>query len=273
VHKSRSTVVKVIAYPMLAVWALISVFPYYFTVTTSLKQKAQMYTPTVWSFTPTLENYQNLFNTNDFMHYLTNSLVVVVGTVIPSLFLAINCAYGLVRCQVRGERSVALTLLSLRMVPAIAVVIPYFLLAQGLHLIDTPWLLMIIYMSFNLPLAVWLLRGFFRDIPTEIDEAALVDGASRTRILWQIIVPISMPAIFMTSILLLIQSWNEFVFAQFLTSTQAQTFPTTVSLFISVAGTNFGSMAASVVVGTAPVLIFAFLTQKPLTRGLSYGTV
>jgi multiple sugar transport system permease protein len=120
---------------------------------------------------------------------------------------------------------------------------------------------------------VWLLRGFFREIPTEIDEAALVDGASRTRILWQVIVPISMPAIFMTSILLLIQSWNEFVFAQFLTSTQAQTFPTTVSLFISVAGTNFGSMAASVVVGTAPVLIFAFLTQKPLTRGLSYGTV
>ncbi|MEO7006723.1 MAG: carbohydrate ABC transporter permease [Terrimesophilobacter sp.] len=260
-------------YAILIVWTAVSLFPFYFTLATSLKLKRDVINPNSWFFSPTLDNYQDLFTGRNFLHYLSNSAVVSVGTVVPALALGLLAAYGLTRFEMTKERSIATTLLSFRMIPAIAVVIPFFLIGQFAGLIDTHFLLIVAYLTMNLPLAVWMLRGFMRDIPLEIDEAAQLDGASRLYILWRVHVPIMAPGIASTGILLLIQSWNEFAFAQFLTSTAARTFPTTVGFFLSITGTSFGQMAAAAIIGTLPVIVFAFLMRKRLVSGLSYGAV
>lgn len=260
-------------YLILIAWTVVSLFPFYFTLATSLKLKRDVINPNTWIFSPTLDNYEDIFTGRNFLHYLANSSFVSVGTVVPSLALGLLAAYGLTRFELKSERSIATTLLSFRMIPAIAVVIPFFLIGQFAGLIDTHLLLIVAYMTMNLPLAVWMLRGFMRDIPIEIDEAAQLDGASSVRILWRVHVPIMAPGIASTGILLLIQSWNEFAFAQFLTSTDARTFPTTVGFFLSITGTSFGQMAAAAIIGTLPVIVFAFLMRKRLVSGLSYGAV
>lgn len=260
-------------YLILIAWTVVSLFPFYFTLATSLKLKRDVINPNTWIFSPTLDNYEDIFTGRNFFHYLANSSLVSVGTVVPSLALGLLAAYGLTRFELKSERSIATTLLSFRMIPAIAVVIPFFLIGQFAGLIDTHLLLIVAYMTMNLPLAVWMLRGFMRDIPIEIDEAAQLDGASSMRILWRVHVPIMAPGIASTGILLLIQSWNEFAFAQFLTSTDARTFPTTVGFFLSITGTSFGQMAAAAIIGTLPVIVFAFLMRKRLVSGLSYGAV
>lgn len=260
-------------YLILIVWTAISLFPFYFTLATSLKLKRDVINPNTWLFAPTLDNYEDLFTGRNFLYYIGNSAMVSIGTVVPSLILGLLAAYGLTRFELHKERSIATTLLSFRMIPAIAVVIPFFLIGQFAGLIDTHALLIVAYMTMNLPLAVWMLRGFMRDIPMDIDEAAQLDGASRMRILWRVHVPIIAPGIASTGILLLIQSWNEFAFAQFLTSTDARTFPTTVGFFLSITGTSFGQMAAAAIIGTLPVMVFAFIMRKRLVSGLSYGAV
>ncbi|MCM3661397.1 carbohydrate ABC transporter permease [Georgenia satyanarayanai] len=260
-------------YGLLIAWTLASLFPFYFTLATSLKLKRDVLDPTSWFFVPTLDNYVEIFTSRNILHYLGNSAFISVGTVVPSLALGLLTAYGMTRFGVVKERSVAATLLSFRMIPAIAVVIPYFLIAQLLGLIDTHLILVIAYTTMNLPLAIWMLRGFMRQIPIEIDEAAQLDGATRWRILWGIHLPTIAPGLASTGILLLIQSWNEFAFAQFLTSTGARTFPTTAGFFLSITGTNFGEMAAVAIVGTLPPLTFAILMRRRLVSGLSYGAV
>jgi len=270
--KKRSWV-KTATYFGLSLWTVLALFPYYFALATSFKTKRDLFEPTRLLFSPTLDNYNTLFTASNFLLYMKNSAIVTIGSVVPSIILGIMCAYGLARLKMRKERTIAVTILSMRMVPAIAVVIPFFLLGQMAGLIDTPWILILAYMSMNIPLAVWLLRGFFRDIPTEIDEAAALDGASHWRTLWSVIVPMSWSSITTTAVLLLIQTWNEFVFAQFLTATDSRTVPTSVGLFLSIAGTDFGQMGSAVIVGTAPVLVFALIARKRLTTGLSYGSL
>ncbi|SDH61774.1 carbohydrate ABC transporter membrane protein 2, CUT1 family [Leifsonia sp. 98AMF] len=260
-------------YAVVIIWSLISLFPALFAVSSSFKLKRDVLQPLNFIFTPTLNNYTDLFVENHMGGYIQNSIVVTIGSVIPSLFLALMAAYGLTRFGLRKERSVALNILSFRMIPAIAVVIPFFLITQFIHLLDTPWILIIATLTMNVPLAVWMLRGFMRDIPVEIDEAAQLDGASRWRILWTVHFRLLGPGIVSTALLLVIQTWNEFAFAQFLTSVNARTYPTTVNFFISIAGTDFGQMAAAITVGTIPVLILAALFQRRLVSGLSYGAV
>lgn len=260
-------------YLLLTVWTLAALFPFYFTLTTSLKLKRDVLDPGSWLFTPTLDNYVEIFTTRNITHYLTNSAAISIGSVLPSLVLGLLAAYGMTRFGVVRERTIAATLLSFRMIPAIAVVIPYFLIGQIVGLIDTHLILVIAYTTMNLPLAIWMLRGFMRQIPVEIDEAAQLDGASRWRILWGIHLPTIAPGVASTGILLLIQSWNEFAFAQFLTSTDARTTQTTAGFFLSITGTNFGEMAAVAIVGTLPPLIFAMVMRRRLVSGLSYGAV
>lgn len=284
VNKSRSTAPKATGkrgamlrqgalQAVLIAWTVAALFPLYFMVATSLKLKKDALNPSSWIFTPTLDNYVEIITVRNIGHYLVNSAMVSIGSVAPALFLGMLAAYGLTRFGLIKERTIASTMLSFRMLPAIAIVIPYFLMGQMLGLIDTKLLLILAYMTMNLPLAVWMLRGFMRQIPIEIDEAGQIDGASRMKILWRIHFPTLMPGLASTGILLLIQSWNEFVFAQFLTSTAARTVPTTAGFFLSITGTSFGEMAAVAVIGTIPPLTFAILMRRRLVSGLSYGAV
>ena len=249
------------------------VFPFLWTVLTSLKTRVQTTDPSVWIFRPTMENYRAIFQKRDLLLYIKNSIIVVVFSTMASLFLGTLTAYGLARYRFHRKEDIAYWIISLRMLPAMAVIIPFFLLGRFLGLLDTHLLLIIVYLSFNIPFTIWMMRGFIEEVPKELEEAAWVDGCSRFQALRWIVFPLISPGLAATAIFCVIQSWNEFVFAFFLTSFNARTVPTTVTFFLSVLGVIWGEMAAVGVVATLPVLLFALLVQKYLVRGLTFGAI
>lgn len=271
--RRRIAAVKILRAAAAYVVALIFVFPFVWMVMTSLKTRVDVIDPSVWVFRPTLENYWRVLHYRNLLHYLTNTVVIALSTTVVSLVLGTMAAYGLTRFQFRGRRDLALWILSLRMLPPMSTVIPLFLLARYAGLLDTRTLLIIVYMTFNVPFTVWMMRGFFLDIPIELEEAAMVDGASRLTAFTRILLPLVAPGLAATAIFCILQSWNEFALALFLTTVRARTMPTMVTLFLSVQGVVWGEMAAVGVVATAPMVIFALLVQKYLVRGLTLGAV
>ena len=167
----------------------------------------------------------------------------------------------------------AFMVLSQRMLPAMAVVIPYFLMAMVGGLLDTKVILIVCYLLFNIPFTILMMRGFFEDIPMEIEEAGKIDGCSGFQVFKELILPLSLPGLTATAIFCLINSWNEFVFANFLTSVRAKTVPTSVMLFLSVSGTKWGEMAATGVLASLPAILFGITVQKYMIRGLTFGAV
>ncbi|MDI3542737.1 MAG: multiple sugar transport system permease protein [Candidatus Atribacteria bacterium] len=270
---SKNKIQGVVFDILIGVVVLFCLFPFLWMFLTSFKTRVQTIDPSVWIFKPTLENYQAVFQKRDLLLYIKNSAVVVSLTTLTSLFLGTLTAYGLARFNFSRKEDLAYWILSLRMLPPMAVVIPFFLLGRFIGLLDTHILLVIVYLSFNIPFTIWMMRGFIEDIPRELEEAAWVDGCSRFQAIWRIIFPLVAPGLAATAIFCVIQSWNEFALAFFLTSFNARTVPTTVTFFLSVLGVIWGEMAAVGVIATLPVLIFALIVQKYLVRGLTFGAI
>jgi multiple sugar transport system permease protein len=248
-------------------------FPFVWTIMTSLKTRVDTIDPSVWVFKPTLENYRAVFQKRDLLFYVKNSVIIVFFTTLISIVLGTMAAYGFARFQFHRKEDLAFWILSLRMLPPMAVVIPFFLMGRFLHLLDKHFFLIIVYLSFNIPFTIWMMRGFIEDIPREIEESAWVDGCSRFQALTRIVFPLTLPGIVATAIFCVIQSWNEFALAFFLTSFNSRTIPTTVTFFLTVLGVIWGEMAAVGVVATIPILIFAVIVQKYLIRGLTFGAI
>lgn len=253
--------------------ALVAIFPFVYMLLVSLKSRVLTYNPGVWIFKPTLENYIAVFQERNLLHYAKNSLIVVLATTAISLVLGSLAAYGFARFSFKKKEDLAFWILSLRMLPPMATVIPFFVLARLTGLLDTHLVLILAYLTFNIPFTIWMMRGFFEEIPREIEEAALVDGCSHWQALTRVVLPLALPGLTATAIFCVIQSWNEFAFALFLTGVNARTLPTTVTFFLSVTGVIWGEMAAVGVVTALPVLIFAMLVQKYMIRGLTFGAV
>lgn len=255
-----------------AVIVVLFLAPFVWMVLMSFKTRLQTFAiPPVVFFKPTLENYRDLFARGVFGHYFVNSLLTVLASVALALVIAAPAAYGLARFNFRRKKDVAFWILSIRMAPAIAVVIPYFLIGSLLGILDTRLVLVISYLSFNIPFAVWMLRGFIEEIPVEVDEAAMIDGCSRFGAFVRLILPLTANGLAATSILCIIQSWNEFTFALFLTTTNARTLPTIVTQFLTFQGVVWGEMAAAATITTIPVVAFALLVRKHLITGLTFG--
>lgn len=248
--------------------------PFVWMVVMSFQTRTQIFArpPLLW-FKPTLQNYVDLMNRGVFIDYLQNSLVVVVGTVLLSLIISVPAAYGFARFRFRRRENLAFWVLSIRMAPPIAVVIPYFLIGSFLGVLDTRLVLIIAYLSFNIPFAIWMIRGFIEDVPVEVEEAAQIDGCSRWQTFWRVTLPLVAGGIAATAILLVIQSWNEFTFALFLTTTRARTLPTIVTQFLTFQGVVWGEMAASASITVIPIVIFALLVRKQLITGLTFGAI
>lgn len=255
-----------------AIVLVFCVFPFFWTIMTSLKTRVQTIDPSVWTFT-VLENYDAVFRNRNLLFYIKNSAIIVASTTAASLVLGTLAAYGFARFRFRRKEDLAFWVLSLRMLPPITVVIPFFLLGRFLNLLDKHLYLIIIYMSFNIPFTIWMMRGFIEEIPQELEEAAWVDGCSRFQGLVRVILPVILPGIAATAIFCVIQSWNEFALAFFLTSFNSRTVPTTVTFFLTVLGIIWGEMAAVGVVATIPILIFSLVVQKYLIRGLTFGAL
>ena len=224
----------------------------------------------------TTENYLSLFNGREFASYLTNSVVVTGLSVLIALALGTMAAYVLARFRLPLglHRYVGFGLLMVRLLPPVVIIIPLFLIAQQLGLLNTQVSLVIVYATFNVTIVVWMMESFFREIPVDLEEAAMVDGDTRFTAFRRVVLPLAAPGLVATGIFTAIATYNEFLFALVLTSTPAaETMPVGAATLIGRINVDWGAMSAAGVIGALPIVIFSVLVQKHLVRGLTMGAV
>jgi len=247
-------------------------FPFLWMLRVSFLNKVDIFDPLNIHAVMTAENYRSIIESG-IGKYFANSFIVAVLSTLISLVLGSFAAYGFARYNWKKREDRAFWVLSNKFLPAMAVVIPYFTMAAAFKLLDTQLLLVICYTTFNIPFTIWMMRGFIEDLPKELEEAAFVDGCTRMQSIRHIVFPLILPGLVATSIFCIINSWNEFVFANFLTTINAKTVPTSVMMYLSVSGVKWGEMAATGVLAVLPVMLFAISVQKHMVRGLTFGSV
>ena len=257
---------------------VVALAPVYWMITISLKTEVDQFaSPPKWfTFTPTLQHYYDAFVTRSFGQYLLTSAIVAVVSTVCALTIGTAAAYALTRFRLPYglDRRLSLWILSTRMFPAIVTAVPLFLMMRDLRLLNTKASLIIVYTAFNLPFVVWMMRGFFAEVPRDLEEAALVDGDSRLGALVRVILPLVSPGLAATAVFCLIVSWNEFLFALVLTQTDAaMTLPVGIAGRVTQYEIKWGVMSAAGVVAMMPILVFALAMQRYLVRGLSLGAV
>jgi multiple sugar transport system permease protein len=262
----------------LALMALVlafALFPIFWAVTTSFKSKIDaLASPPAWVFRPTLENYRYItYSRIAFPKYLRNSIIISMGTTSIAISAGTLAAYAFARFNIRGKANLAFWMLSTRMMPAPAVVLPIYILMRELRIIDTHLAPILAHTIITLPFAVWVMRGFFEEIPIEIEESALVDGCSRFKTFTRIVLPLSVPGLVVTALFCLMFSWNEFLFALVLTSTNAKTATVACTEFRGWMETAWGPACAATTITILPILLITLFLQKHLVRGLTLGAV
>jgi multiple sugar transport system permease protein len=250
-------------------------FPLLWIVGLSLKTRLQVFaSPPLFLWWPTLENYAAVFGRSDFVQAFVNSLVVSSGAVSLSLFVGVPAAYAFARFPFTGRSFLFFALLAMRMLPPVAILVPMYILFNKLGLTTTRPSVILAYTTFSLPLVVWILRGFFEDLPRELEESAWVDGASRYAAFTRVVLPLIRPGLVAASILCLQLAWNDFLFAAVLTSNATRTLPVLMAGFSGGdTGVDWGGMTASGVLVIMPVILFSFAAQRHLVAGLSSGAV
>jgi len=247
--------------------------PFFWILTTSVKANEDYFAyPPVWvPADASLKHYAALFTRSSGARYFTNSLVISTLSMLAALLVSVPTAYSIARWRFGGG-FLSLLLLVLRMLPAIALIIPLYIMYKQLGLTNSYFGLVIVYTVLYVPFAVWLLVGFLRDFPVEIEEAALIDGCSRLRALISVVVPIIAPGLAVVALFSFIATWNEFLFAIVLTGIETKTMMVLVTSFTS-GGTDmfYGEASASVVLGVLPAFVVAFVLQRYLVKGLALG--
>jgi len=261
---------------LLAGFFLYAAFPLYYAVISSLQQGSQLFEPTYLPRSANLENYVAVFGEQPFGRSILNSFAVGLGTVAVTLFLATLAAYALGRIRFHGRRSVLFAFLTVSMFPQVAVLSGMFELIRWLGLYNTLPALVLSYLVLTLPFSIWVLTAFMRELPTEIEEAAILDGASRWTILTRILAPLAAPAIVTTGLLALIIAWNEFLFAlTFSLGPESRTVPVAIAL-ISGASQHelpWGVLMAASVVVAVPLVAIVLLFQGRIVSGLTTGAL
>jgi multiple sugar transport system permease protein len=269
-----SKVKKIIFIVITVVVFAFILFPPIMLFLTSIKTEVDALSfPPKWIFRPTPDNYTDIFHTSRFLRYLQNSVIVAAMNTAVSIGLGSLAAYSLARFKFRGSENLAFWILSIRMMPPVAAIIPLYIIMKNLHLLDTPWCLVIVYLTFNLPFVVWMMKGFFEDVPREIEEGALIDGCSDFGVFRKVALPLAAPGLAATAILVFIFSWNEFLFALILTGTKAVTLPVGIIGYMKETGINWGYMTAGGTLALIPVIVFTVLVQKHLVKGLTFGAL
>jgi multiple sugar transport system permease protein len=264
----------VLIYTAVLIAVFLSIGPIVYLLITSFKPAELTFSiPPVWIFTPTLKNYTDVIMGGEFFKYFMNSLVVALSSTFIALLLGTFAAYGFARFRMRGGFWLRMSVLIPQMLPPITIIVPLYVLFNGLKLTDTPVALIISYLTFTIPLSIWMMIGFFEDVPAELEESAMIDGCSRFGALMRISLPIVAPGLAATAILSFLYCWNEFLYAVILTGRDARTLPVTITSFMTNKAILWGRIAASGSLILIPVLIFALLAQRYLLRGLSKGAV
>jgi len=270
-RRPRRIVVNVLyAIAMLSV-VFFMLTPFLWMVLNAFKTPLQIIKlPPELIFTPTLRNFENVFGTQNFMRYITNSMIIGAGCTLIGLLIGLPAAYSIARHR---QNRLALTILMARMVPGITFLVPLFIVFRTLGLVDTYTSLILTHMLVGLPFIVWVMVPFFESIPRELTEAAVVDGASAVRAFVSVVLPLSGPGIVTASILSFVFSWNNFMFSIVLASSRTRTVPVAIYNFISYAQIDWGGLMAAAVVITLPVLVLAIVTQRYVIRGLTAGAI
>jgi len=283
-----SSINKYLSWVALGVAFIFFMFPLYWILISSFKTRADVdtqtptYIPFV-DFEPTLNNYRDVLGTgqsegsdsavSEFSDRLINSIIITGASTFLAVMVGTLTAYAVSRFTIPFENDFMFFVLSTRMLPPIVVLIPVFVLFNDFNLRDSYIGLIILYTAFNLPFVVWIMKGFFVEIPKEYEDAAMLDGYSRLQAIYKIVLPEAIPAMAATAVFSIIISWNEFVLANFLNRDAAATVPPFLLSVIGVGAVQWGRVAAASVLYVLPVIIFTFMVRNHLLRGVTFGAV
>lgn len=269
-NRFRMTIAYLLALAATAFFA----FPVYWMASSSFKSEVDISQyPPAWSFAPTFENYLKLATELDALDAMINSMAIVGLATSVAMVAGTLAAYALARFDVKGKEVIAFEVLAIRMLPPIVSVIPMFMIARWLGIFDTYWLLAAAYALAGLPFVVWVMRVFIQDIPQSIEEAAMIDGCTRFETFWRVTLPLLLPGLAATMVIVFMFAWNEFLLASMLTSQEAKTLPVIAANAIKPKAIAWGLASAAGVVMSLPVVILVLLMQRYLVRGLTLGAV
>jgi multiple sugar transport system permease protein len=257
----------------LLVVLIFALFPFYWMVTSSFKGQTDLLaSPPVWLFTPTLDNYADIFADTKVTTAVLNSLIVASATTVLSVLLGTPAAYALARFEFRGKSDLWFWFISNRMISPIVLALPIYLLSKQVNLLNTHLILILVYLTFNLPIVVWICTDQFRSIPKELEQSARLEGANQFDIFWRIYLPLGVPGIAVSAIFAFIFSWNELLYALVLITSQGlKTAPVVATNFMSGYELPWGKIMATGTVIVLPVTIFAMLVSRHMVRGLTMG--
>ncbi|MBW0104836.1 carbohydrate ABC transporter permease [Pseudonocardia sp. KRD291] len=248
-------------------------FPILWMVLTAFKQEADAYTsPPTLFFTPTLAQFEEVFSSG-IGPYLLNSVFATLMSTVLVILLATPAAYAVSLRPVKKTQDVLFFFISTKMLPVVAAIVPIYVVVNYIGMLDNIWTLVVLYTAMNLPIAVWMMRSFFQEVPKELLEAASMDGASLFRSLREVVLPVVSPGMAATALICVIFSWNEFFFAVNLTASQAATVPVFLVGFITSEGLYFAKLCAAATMAALPVVIAGWVAQNKLVQGLSFGAV
>lgn len=267
-----SLTVKIVLLTPLLLWTLV---PIVWMVLSSFKPNSVITanTPRVF-FTPTLEHYASLFSGgNSLWPYLMNSLLIAGASTLIAVVLGCMAGFGLSRIRIKGKQHLAFWIISTRMAPIAAVIVPLYLLFRYLYLLDTHVGLIVAYLSFNLPFAIWLMTAFFDDLPPDLEEAAMIDGATKFQAFRYVVLPLMTPGLVTTAILCFIFAWNDYAFAQTFSGPSTQTIPIAAAQLLTQTGIDWGKLLAIGTIVVCPMAIAGLLVKRWLVQGLTMGAV
>jgi multiple sugar transport system permease protein len=258
-------------YTLLAFMLAIFLFVFFWMVLTSFKEPREVTVyPPVLIFEPTLRNYDNVFEKTPFFTQMRNSAIVAAGAVTLGMLIGLPASYAIARYRLR---TLALTVLMMRMMPTIVFMLPLFVIYQQLRLLDTHIGLILSHLILVLPLTIWVMIGFFEDVPPDIEDQALVDGCNKWDVFVRIALPLSLPGIVVTTILSFIASWNNFIFVLILGGSRTTTLPMAVFNFMGFEQLDFGAVAAIASMLSLPIMVLTIIIQRWLVKGLTLGAV
>jgi multiple sugar transport system permease protein len=253
---------------------LATLFPIAWMVVLSLKTQVEaLRVPPELVFTPTLAAYEAVWAKAGFGRALLNSIAISLLSLGIGMTCALFAAYAVSRYRFRGARAILMAMLATRIFPPVALVIPFYLNLRAIGGHDTHWGLALAYVALNIPLATWMLKGYFDAVPAELEEAAMVDGASRFQAVRRVTLPLMAPGLAATAIFAFVISWNDFLFALILTSRTARTLPVVIAEFVGDTGVDWPEIMAASVTALAPILAATFLLQRHIAAGLTAGAV
>jgi len=273
-YKTKEQITNKILVALAWIIAIIFFFPIFWMILTSFKTELQaIAVPPMFIFEGTFENYFLVNERSDYIHHAINSIITSFGATLLSLIIAVPAAYSFAFSPTKNTKDVLLWMLSTKMLPAVGVLVPIYLLSQKFGILDTKSVLIVIFALMNLPIIIWMLFSYFKDLPKDILEAASLDGASYLQELRHVVLPLSWGGITSTGLLSIILCWNEAFWSINLTSSDAATLTSLIASYSSPEGLFWAKLSAISTLACAPIVVFGWFCQKQLVQGLTFGAV